>query len=292
MSEKLEVPTRSEHAEEVVRRTEALPKGGTHKFFTSVEGGAEIPLREPQQAHVVFSMSHVEFAPVCSDARDPAVRLYGCFPTVEQARAHAARIAREEPCSLFVQRTHEWFLCPARPASLADEAARVEARLECHRLAATKNDREFDEVHDSRSTGAKGDGLLEKPANLVTSCAEKEVAPLFLPSALHVPSQRFAVVSFVRDLTGEADVECLCRVYQCFDDEKAADQYVRNVLCREVVDFDIDVVSTNEWVHPQYAAGHLLMREEFRHPELNQIMQQRRRDKGRVDTFERTVNDV
>jgi hypothetical protein len=260
------------------------------KFFRRVDGpGGEFPLLNPDQAFVVFSMSHVEFSPVCTDPRDPGIRIYACFATEQQAAAHALRISKEERCSAFVQSTHQWFLCPARPSSLEDQNDRVRERMDKYLETAEARDAEFDSLVEQQLTGGAGGGLVEKPTDLKRSCEEKTPASTFLTSNLHVPSQKFAVVSFVRDMTRSDVPEYLCLVYQCFGDDTVADQYVRNVVSPRVTEFDIDVVCTNEWLHPQYASGHSMNREEFRNPELNHVMQQKRGEQSKVDAFERTL---
>jgi len=68
-----------------------------------------------------------------------------------------------------------------------------------------------------------------------------------ISNKLDIRGQKLAVISFIKD---DADIpEFLFRLYGFFDKEEEINAYIRNVCGDKVHNFDIDVVSTCQWIN-------------------------------------------
>ena len=81
-------------------------------FQPQDQGKGPQTLKIPDQLFVLYSMSTAAFAPFRGhDATSSGLRVYGTFPTRDEALHHADVISGEDNCvSLFISSSATWFL--------------------------------------------------------------------------------------------------------------------------------------------------------------------------------------
>jgi len=233
---------------------------------------------------LLYNVSHVQRSPVARDPEKPAIRLLGVFQDGADAIAQAELMSRKvDPVDYWVTPLGEWMMLHA---DRAESAETVSTRI-AERLARTevKRQRDFEQLRAARDKKIQSHTSYHKtertkrhedktPVRLNTDPGTnaKELSQRFMRN-----NQRYAVVSVVPD-TGRAVrlrkkvPEPLFRVYGVFAGKKAAKEYVKTELSAHVGDYDLDVVDMYEWLHPQNLNPEDIV-EEFRDPEINNIMQ-------------------
>ena len=284
---------------EISRRRDAKNTTGSenHPFFerSKHDGPSFASAELDDQRFVLFSLSQKEFAPVPTDLNNPGIRIYGTFAERDGALEHANDVLDKcHGVSMMMQETNSWFLCPAHKSSLHDSDMKS-AMMNEYFETKQEQDAEFQHNLEQRLTGDKGAGLSEPCKPVKVSDDQKRFKATRAPV---VGDQKYAVVSFVRESKqkatsrNNAGVSFLCKCYACFATTDEADVYVRNTLSLSVRDFDIDVIQLNEWIYPCHVESHHLPVEEFRNPELNNIMKQFKSEPSRVAAFEKSVDIV
>lgn len=279
--------TFNEHHSEIRRRA-SLETGRTDtSSFGRTQSGSACDFAEKETTHMLFSLSTVEFAPISVDPQNPGLRIYGGFSSREEALAHAARVqAIDQDSSLFADETHRWIVassCPERMGDVECVGAQRDRLLRSHADSLQKNQREFEANVSEQKTGEVVFRNAEGTESEVGGPPKGKRFGHRLPAGAEVRGQRFAVVSFVRD--DEAAAEFLFRVYAFVETEQEADDYVRNVCGERVSDFDIDVVSTCEWVFPQSMRGEKARKEVYRVDELDKIMSKHKSQPAEVARY-------
>ena len=280
------------HVVEMHRRQDASDE---HSSSFAKTGSCTLPLELPGQNVALFSSSHVEMAPRCSDVDEPGIIFYGVFDDVDDAREHVAssELLRSGRVNVQVHPLREWAVLASSAQRLSDAdamQAHVKAVLSTHETLCKSRQSDFNQ---SREEKQAGDSAPEKPAttnsfghkDLLRSQNLRKVSTTNLATA-PPHGQKFVVVSFVPDHDGKLCKEPLFRVYGVFESEADADSWVRHVLAEVVTDVNIDVVSAGQWIFPQNVSGKDISKEAFRGEELDKIMQQHKNEPCRVKTFE------
>ena len=282
--------------EEITRRAGAAraldPNDAETTHFSAAAGAPRLPLRRDDQAWVLLSMGTAVLAPRPLDPTRPALRVYGAFATREEAAEHAAEAVRplDATCSLVVARAHEWVLMPQTEDALTDAAAaaaRLERRLRAHRLRRADESDEFDRIRAARTyaePSAAARAAAEDP-DAAREQAEADAAvyrpPRRLRAGAEVRGQAAVALCTVPDETAG---ECLVKVLGCFESTAEADAWVRNVASRAVVEDDVLVAPTCEWLYPN-ARADAAASTHYRVDELQRIMDAARRNPDTVRSY-------
>ena len=277
-----------QHQKETQRRSHVVPQDESSvnpsHFPRADTDVADAPFLDPEQRFVVFSLSQQEFAPRPEEPDNPAVCIYGTFPSRDDATQHASVVLAKHPgFSILVDETHKWIVAPTSVAHLTDAEyidGKRESLLTSYRAIRDKDDADFAENVRDKKIGAahasdeKGEAAQAPDSQGPTHRVHAEC---------RVVDQRMAVVSFVRDTAQPP--EFLLRIYACMETDAQANAHVRNVCGDHVRDFDIDVVKTCSWVFPQRMEGAKSQKEVFRSPELNAVMQAHKKNPQEVERF-------
>ena len=282
-----------ENIEEIQRRARATTMENAKYFEASKHDYKFDSVELPDQEVVLYSLSHAEFAPVCTDARNPGIRFYGAFPSAEEASEFAQTILGTEQCSMMMHPVRTWGIAFSSPSEMkGDPTSDIQARLDAVTNRNKERNQEFSTNVSEKSTGDAGEGLVQKRDPVKTK-EDQKATRRSLPAALR-GTQRFGVVCFVRDTVSSEEDEparFLFSYYGGFETEEECDAYIRTAMSLDVTEFDIDVVSLNEWVFPQHVSGHMMQREEFRNPELHNIIQQHKSQPSRINAMQKRIDE-
>lgn len=286
--------TFSEHHKEIQRRSQ-INEQNIHDdtTFTKVPDVENHAFVNPSQKFIVFSLSHEDFAPRSENVKNPAVCIYGAFPTQEEATEYAVNMVgpTHPGISILLDETHKWIVAVKNPSNLSNASFVDEHRkllLEKHRSMLHTNLKEFEENVAEKKTGdaKKVATKTEDEARV----PDKKTKSHKISNQLDVRGQKLAVVSFVKD---DADVpQFLFKIYAIFEKEEESNAYIRNVCGDKVQDFDIDVVSTCEWLFPQNMTYQNVNKEIFRSEELDRIMSSHRNQPKEVERFKETMKET
>lgn len=264
--------------EEISRRASAAraqPTDGGLTHFSPSSDGIAVPFAVPEQDWVLLSLGTAVLAPRPVDASRPAVRVYGAFPTREDAKEHAEVVRGVDPaCSLVLAKRNEWVLLPLTEAVRDDPPkaqARLEQKLQAHRVKQAEEGDAFDRAVREKTERPAPKLQEDKPTP--EEARELEEAeglvykrPPRLRAGAEVRGQGTAVVCVIPDEFGE----CLVKVLGCFENTTEADAWVRNVASRHVTDDDVFVTPTCDWFYPN--AETVQSRDHYRNDELQRIM--------------------
>lgn len=276
------------HYKEIQRRSD-ITQQGLHddKTFSKVKDVADYDFQSADQKFIVFSLSQQQFAPIPIDLKNPALCVYGAFPTREEAVEYARDVVlpTHGQISVFADESHKWIAAVKNPENLQESYvnSHVEKLLRKHDEMIHANLKDFQENVAEQKTG-KSESSGEKKETPTPSVEGKSHR---ISGKLDIRGQKLAVVSFVKD---EADIpEFLFRVYAFFDHEEDANAYIRNVCGDKVEDFDIDVVSTCQWIYPQNMTYENVNKEIFRSDELDRIMKNHKNNPKEVAKFQKSM---
>jgi len=271
-----------EHQEEIQRRRAVADAEQVQDTFQNASDMCSLPVRNPEQSFVVFTLSSEKFAPRTRQGEAPAVRVYGAFASRDEARTYAADLSSfDTGISLLVDETHKWILAPRNETRLND-ASIVEKKLRRHGCMLEEEHNEF-RARQGRSVGAselepkEASGDSEGAAVKSDSKGSRHA----VPALYQLADQRLAVVSFVCDDSNEF----LFKVYGLVDSQADANVWVRNVLSKQIKDHHIDVVATCQWCYPTTMKAERVDAEAFRNKELDTIMNHHKREPSRVKEF-------
>lgn len=285
--------TFSQHHAEIQRRAEVTQRGhADDRTFSKVSDAQDFEFDNPNQKFIVFSLSHEGFAPLADNVRNPAICIYGAFSTREEAVEYARdSVLCEHPgISIMVDESHKWVVGVCNPVHLADVEHVEKQRtrlLKAHERMLNINAKEFEENVVKQCAGTAG----KKEENRIEDVTDKARTTKShkISSRLDVRGQKLVALSFVRD---DADIpEFLVRVYGFFEREDEANAYIRNVCGDKVQDYDIDVVSTCEWIFPQKMTYDKANREVFRSDELDVIMRTHKNQPKEVAKFQNDMKE-
>lgn len=250
-----------------IQRRAAQPSGHDDaiSYFQRDLQSNSLPFKIPDQDHVLISLGTRVLAPRSDDPTRPALRVYGAFPTRDEAVDHSTYIRElDDVCSLIIAQRDEWILCPQTNETRddAEEAARRrDAKLA--RYHANRND---DIARFKHEVSEK----LACPEASVQEVADEEKVQLHPPprklrAGAAVQGQGFVALCVVPDEDGEV----LIRILGCFEDMSCAETWIRNEGSRNITEFDIVVASTCQWLFPNAVMEGPVF---YRIPELQRIM--------------------
>ena len=284
----------SEHMKEIQRRSSVAAQGDLNEsVFERVKtSGNDPPFEMEDQKYMLFSMSHVGFAPLCEKKHAPSFRIYGTFPDEQSALNHARTVQSVDPdCSLLLNQTHRWLCGVATPDRLTDSehvTRHAEALLELIAKTREESTRQFNENVSQHKTGEVVElPTVSESADALDTCQMSKTAHK-IGTGAEVRGQRFVVLTIIPDVLSE-DHEYLFRVYGCFETEDEANAYIRNVAGDAVRDYDIDIVSACEWVYPQQMTYQNIRSEVFRSKELDDIIAFQRKQPDEIRKLEATM---
>lgn len=245
--------------EEISRRAEAAKTLSADvspvapAYFARSAEAYNAPFEIPGQSFMLVSMGTAVLGPRPVDVTRPALRVYGGFPTREDAREHSELIATlDDGCSLIVVRQGEWIVMPQNERIRDDAEAnkqRCQKKLQCFRA------KQADDVDSFRKCVAE---QVERPlpSSMNTEPEDKDEQeeaeqlvykpPKRIRSGAEVRGQTILAMCVIPDEFGE----CLFKLLGCFESTVEADRWIQNIGSRRITDDDIFVASTCEWIYP------------------------------------------
>ena len=224
--------------------------------------GTKLPFKDTKQTHFLFSISHVGVPPIATDPTNPAIRIYGTFGSAAAAANYAKKIMAADPtCHLGIGETHSWTLAASNLNYLQDaeyiktktetllKRADVENSVREARFKQHQDElRKATVIKDEKpiTTEKMEDAAPEVPA--IEEVVENNL-PVLTSDCIPI-NQSVYCMSVVNDDPAEDVPEFLFYIYRTCRDEAEADGYVRNVASRSVMDHNIYVVDSGEWVFP------------------------------------------
>lgn len=271
--------------EEIQRRKSEV---GNHKsmetsYFVRGDNPCQLPFHLPDQGYVLMTMGTAVLAPRPLHTERPAARIYGAFPTKEDAIEHSEFVKERDPnCSLMVVRRDDWVLFPINDKVRDDPEVvrrRIDEKLDAYHAKRKEERIEFERTvneHRGGGTGRDGDDTPRKVFETEDPMEEEEMTdaertvyapPKRLRAGAEVRGQASVVISVVPDDFGEI----LLRVLGCFESTSEADTWCRDVGSRTVTEYDLFVVPTCDWFYPN-GEGKCSTNERYRIGELQRIM--------------------
>ena len=249
-------------------------------YFARGENPCQLPFHIPDQNYVLMTMGTAVLAPRPLYTERPAARIYGAFPTKEDAIEHSELVKERDPkCSLVVVRRDDWILFPINDKVRDDSDVaqrRIDEKLNAYHAKRKEERIEFERaVNEHRGGGGPSDAS-RKVFETEDPMEEEEMTdaertvyapPKRLRAGAEVRGQASAVVSVVPDEFGEI----LLRVLGCFESTSEADTWCRDVGSRTVTEYDLFVVPTCDWFYPN-GEGKCSTNERYRIGELQRIM--------------------
>lgn len=255
---------------------------------------SSMPFCLPDQNVALVSFGTSVMAPMPSEPSRPALRVYGFFPTKDDAREHALEVVRplDKTCSLLTVQRDEWVLMPATIETRDDPERNAQRLGEC--LQAYR--RRQAEEGDAFQKAVRGE--IERPPPEATRKraddeeAEKEedeaerlvyAPPKRLRAGGEVRGQAAVAMCLVPD--GSGGGECLVKLLGCFESVAVATEWARSVASRHITDDDVLVAPTCDWLFPNgtNADGSSV---HYRSSELQRIMDACDRNVQGVKDFE------
>ena len=259
---------------EIKRRSDVMNSEYNSKFFEKVDDeGEELSFKQDDQLYILFSLSHKQFAPVPEKSNSPGLRLYGAFPDMESLQEHIKIIQQFDPnCSLLVNKTHEWIVGAASPDRLVDAkyvSSKKIAVLKTYEDNMQKNKREFEENVTNKNAG-RSTKEPEEESKVLSDLDSKKKVGRKISGNVQMTDQKLVAITVIPDHS--QDCEFIFKIYGFFTTEEQANRWVRNVGGVQVTEFDIDIVSTCEWIYPQSMTTMNVKKEFYRSAELDKIM--------------------
>lgn len=252
-------------------------------YFEKSEKSTNLKERIPDQEYMLFSISSEGIPPLSTKPNNPAVKIYGCFASEEDAKEHALEIVKvDNSCSLFINKTNQWAVAASSISRMQDEtliANVVTDRLKEYLKVRMEDNKEFDETVKKNEVERTVKPEYEEEPIVRNEKSRSHKTKV----GLEVRGQKFAVIVFLPDpVTGEP----IFIVYGCLESQEEADTWVRNVLCRKVTEYDIHVVSTCEWLFLNRMRGDGAQSHKYRTPELEKIMEAQRNAPEQIKEYE------
>lgn len=271
--------------EEIQRRAALgtiLPEDDAH---FSVPPEEEIGDEFRDQEFVLVSMGTQVLAPRPLHSDKPCMRIYGGFPTRDDALEHMEIVKeRDERCSFLVVRLGHWTILPATER-VRDDPEEAERRT----LVKIRERRERSKEERSRfeqavKEHAPCDDAKEVPEEEGAEDTEAEhlvyAPPKRLRAGAEVRGQSVAAICVIPDEMGEP----LVRVLGLFESMVEADRWCQDVGLRHVTEDDIVMVPTCDWFYPN-STNKSAQSEHYRIDELQRIMDTSRKNPQAVKEY-------
>jgi len=256
-------------SQEAVDNTLRLQQEGAATTFSTVNSEASFEFQHPDQMHVLYNLSSANIPPF-SRADQPQIRIAGLFSSQQAAIAQGSSYFEEDDrCSLFQTQTHEWNVAlPCFPWDASKhqctETEYVQNKLKDYH----KNLQDEKDTFERRMKDwVSVDALEPEPEHDVTrddpehELEPKPVTPSVPQDQTHcnirfnadykIVGQNFVVVSIIRDSNKDDTKMPLFKVYQAFDTEAEAGDYIRNCACHHVQEHDMFVAPLYTWLDLQ-----------------------------------------
>ncbi len=231
--------------------------------------GSKLPFKDPNNQFLVYSVSHKQVPPIATDPKNPAIRVYGTFPTRQTAQTYATKLQSVDPtCSILLSNLHDWVLVCDSLDKLQDQdyiTEKSKLLLKRHHVENSVRHARFKQHQDELRNNKALDE--DTPVKIEQSALEKpeieEIIEEILPNNLPVltadcmlANQSVICLSFIKDEPTSDNHEFMFYAYRACKDEDEAGNYVKDVASRKVDDHDIYVVETGQWVFPLSDAKH------------------------------------
>ena len=254
-----------EYVDELRRRAELVnAHRGTGVDMVAKPAPALLPKDNPE---FVLPAQHVALVAMCAEAcapqpvdpTRPALRVYGTFASVEEAREHSDTVIAMDPtCSLYAVPCREWTLLPRISSGAAEAAveARCAALLAAHARKVESVGASFEARRRAVVSGV-GDEERRRAASAPPVATRDDADEADAEALVYPKLKRIGVGAEVRGqryvcltLLPEANGECLFQVLGCFDTADDALEWTHRVASQSIVDTDIVVHATCEWMSP------------------------------------------
>jgi len=234
------------------------------------------------QSYTLFSISSERIPPCSTAQKNPAVRIYGTFPTEADAKEHAECVASIDPkCSLFINKTNQWLVVPSSIDRIQDGElcnSIITERLQEYLKIRLENSKEFDENLKDVTERTVRPEYEEKPITKHENSKAHKAK-----NGCEVRGQKYAVIVFLPD---EKTGEPIFLIHGCLESQEEADTWIRNVLSKKVTEYDIHVVSTCEWLFLNRMQGDGAKNNKYRTPELEKIMEHQRNAPEEIKSYQ------
>jgi hypothetical protein len=261
--------------DEIARRRDVKATNSDETIYFPRSGTLSLPFVLPEQNYALVTFGTAVLAPRPLDPIHPALRVYGVFPTREEAAEHADIVAALDPeCSRLVVQTRTWVLLPQTERCRDDaeaNACRTAALLQEHR-ARQMGEGETYKTRVRERDGGPAPSAMEAHDEAEDGTEEAEALvyrpPRRLRGGAEVRGQSAVVLAVVPN---RATGECLVQVLGCHETCDDADAWSRDVATRHVTDDDVVVARTCEWLYPNGDVK-TATKTHYRHDELQRIM--------------------
>lgn len=228
----------------------------------------------PGQRYALLTVGTSVLAPRPLEPSFPALRVYGCFETRQDAQDHAEEVARVDPSvSRIVLACGEWFLFPQTEEVLRDREAagrRLAARLADHRAREDAAGEAFERAREQGEERPvhwdKTDWTEEQEEELD---AERTVYPR--PRRLRAGAEVRGQAAFACCVAPDPAGEVLLKVLGAFESTADANAWAEEVGTRRILSDAILIAPTCEWVFPN-GTRVTADKETYRIQELQKIM--------------------
>ena len=245
-------------------------------FFPRGSNPSHLPFDIPGQTYVLLTMGTSVLAPKPLHTDRPCARIYGAFPTREDAMEHAQLVVERDPnCSMVVVQQDSWFLFPTTERyrdSPEDAEKRVQEKLQRHGDSILQEQIDFERAIMERRQRP------DLPQSYNAGDPEEEREEVEAENLVYAPPKRIRAGAEVRGQAVVALVvipdkfgEVLMKVLGCFESTGEADRWCQDVGSRHVTQHDIFVVPTCDWFYPN-GIGKCTTNERYRIGELQRIM--------------------
>ena len=267
--------------EEIARRRNS--DHSEQLYFEKSEKTTNMGETIPDQLFVLFSLSSEKIPPLSTKPNNPAIRIYGCFQSEEDAKDHAKDISNiDKNVSLFINKTREWIVAASSIERMQDQALLANIatdRLKEYLKERMEANREFESSVKQEDTERTVREEFEQPPVYTHEKSKSHK----VKNGMEVHGQKYAVIIFLPDVKPG---EPLFLVYGALETKEEADTWIRNVVCRKVTEYDVHLVSTCEWLFINRMQGDGAQSQRYRTPELEKIMEKAKNQPDEIKQYE------
>lgn len=265
------------------RQKQIEPERPTRQFDTFFDS---------EQKWLLFNCAHLNQQPICAK---PAVRILGLFRTQEEAVHHAKSCGIVDSAMYLAEAGKKVLIAQSLTRQQDPRYQEIKINELTRRYLQEREifTSEFKQTKESKSFGKTGlshDARAAKVESAPLSVSERHVEVTRASSSAQVRGQECAVISVIRDnlpstLRGETAPEPVVIVWRAFSSENDAVDFIRSSASQHVTTLNLDVVSMYEWLFPEHVDSDKI-KEAYRDPEQDQIMNQRKASQRSVNLFE------
>lgn len=274
-----------------------VPEVNGRRLIRSVDdfklppGRNAMPLTVPEEKFALFHIAHRAQRP---NHREPAFRIIGLFPTMDELRRHAAQIGAVN-CSQWQAPTHHLVACCWSPERQMDNVHQEKQRTVLLTLHSRESD--FEENVQSAGRGERCASMYAREALAAQRAPAPGYTQVGMPDATKLAStalvarQNFFVVIVLRDLRevvlhGMEPPEPLFAVLRAFANLEDATFYAKHTAHKAYPACNVDIIDACEWVFPE-SVNRDELQEEYGIERVGQVMQARKRDMQGAKDYER-----